>query len=591
MENFNSPTELAGAALVGSIHGGQQPITGSRIYLYAVSTAGYGKAATSLLTKGDGSDTNGTYVLSNTSGGFSISGDYTCTPSTDVYILALGGKSSSTSATNSAIALTAALGKCPVAANFAAATPYINITEITTVASVYALAGFMTTPTAASTSGTALAQTGLDNAFQTAANLSNIATGAVNATIGSNGTIPVARIDTLADVIAACVNTDGTGNACSTLFNNSQSGSSVPSDTVTALLNIAHNPGANVSALYNLVTPQSPFQPTLTSAPNDLALSVQYTTPNLNSPLNLRSDASGNLWFRDGGSSSNLVEKLGPSGAVLSGPGYAVGGQGGGDSLTLDAQGNVFLGDRSAFSVFKLGPNGTLLSPANGFPAFCSNPNANVDAVAMDGSGNVWASGSGGCALKETSTGTVLSGASGFPSTSDDSLSLAIDSTGAAWITGVTNSVVRRVSKSGTILADYGSTVFTPYSIAIDAADTAWIANHSQGDITHLLPSGAFTVLFGGGLYNPNELSIDGANTVWVANNSTQISAFTNGGTAITSSNGYTASTGGVVRSLAIDGSGNLWTAINGPDLIVEFIGLATPSARPILPGQLGVRP
>ena len=49
-----------GLALAGSIYGGQQPVTASHLYLMAAGTSGYGKASASLLTTGDGSDSNGT---------------------------------------------------------------------------------------------------------------------------------------------------------------------------------------------------------------------------------------------------------------------------------------------------------------------------------------------------------------------------------------------------------------------------------------------------------------------------------------------------------------------------------------------------
>ena len=434
----------------------------------AAGTAGYGKASTSLLTTGDGTDSNGTYVLSYSNGSFSVTGKYTCTAGSEVYILALGGKSSSTSAANPSIGLMATLGACPTAGNFLGATPYVSINELTTVAAAYSLAGYMTGPAALSSSGTALATSGIANAFATSASLANIANGSANGTVGSNGKASIAKINTLGDIIAACINTDGTGSACSTLFTNTQSNGTTPTDTITSLLNIAHTPAANVSNLYNLVVASAPFQPTLTSAPNDFALSIAYTTPNLASPLNVRADATGNVWFRNG-SSSNIVEELSPTGAVLSGAsgyaGYS------GASIALDAQGNAFLASRNSFGILKLSSTGALLSPATGYLGTCNDPNANLAATAMDGSGNIWGSGSGGCALKITNLGTVLSGASGFPSTSDNSVALALDSTNAAWIGGIANSTIRRVSAKGSVLADYGAW-FTRHSVSLSTAST-----------------------------------------------------------------------------------------------------------------------
>jgi hypothetical protein len=66
-----------------SVHGGQQPVSGATLQLYAVGTTGDGSAATPLLTQAVTSDANGN---------FDITGGYTCpSASTLVYITATGG--------------------------------------------------------------------------------------------------------------------------------------------------------------------------------------------------------------------------------------------------------------------------------------------------------------------------------------------------------------------------------------------------------------------------------------------------------------------------------------------------------------------
>jgi len=85
----------AGARLSGAVHGGQQPVVGAHVYLFAANTTGYGgagiaassgNASLSLLTSGAGTTldssggaTTGDYfVTTDASGNFSITGDYTC---------------------------------------------------------------------------------------------------------------------------------------------------------------------------------------------------------------------------------------------------------------------------------------------------------------------------------------------------------------------------------------------------------------------------------------------------------------------------------------------------------------------------------
>src|SRR5580704_2135816 len=82
-----APSRLAepvsGPLLKGSVHGGQQPVYGAAIRLYAAGASGYGQGATNLLA---------TPVTTDPAGGFNISGDYTCpSATTQVYLTATGG--------------------------------------------------------------------------------------------------------------------------------------------------------------------------------------------------------------------------------------------------------------------------------------------------------------------------------------------------------------------------------------------------------------------------------------------------------------------------------------------------------------------
>ena len=55
----NSPSSVPGVAVQGKIHGGQQPIAGARVYLYAANTIGYGSASVSLLKSASGTSEDG----------------------------------------------------------------------------------------------------------------------------------------------------------------------------------------------------------------------------------------------------------------------------------------------------------------------------------------------------------------------------------------------------------------------------------------------------------------------------------------------------------------------------------------------------
>ena len=176
----SAPTADAGLAIQGKVFGGQQPIVGAQVYLFAANAGvftpnanGYGNASVSLLTSGtgrtldnSGGPTNGDYYVTTLTGGaFSITGDYTCTANTQVYLYALSGNPGSGGfADNPSSGLLAALGNCPSGGTFSSSL-YVVVNEVSTAGTAYAIAGFATDATHVSSSGTALAKTGIGNAF------------------------------------------------------------------------------------------------------------------------------------------------------------------------------------------------------------------------------------------------------------------------------------------------------------------------------------------------------------------------------------------------------------------------------------------
>jgi phosphatidylserine/phosphatidylglycerophosphate/cardiolipin synthase-like enzyme len=90
-------------------------------------------------------------------------------------------------------------------------------------------------------------------------------------------------LQTLADIIAACVNSSGgaagDSSVCGQLFTlATPSSGSAPTDTVGAILNILKQPTVNVPQLYALVPAQPPFIPTLSGAPASWALPITSNT-------------------------------------------------------------------------------------------------------------------------------------------------------------------------------------------------------------------------------------------------------------------------------------------------------------------------
>ena len=364
-----TPAAAAHVAMQGHVFGGQQPVSGSTIQLYAAGQTGYNLASTPLISAAVTTDANGN---------FSITGDYTCPYSTSqVYIMATGGNSGS--GTNANLALMAPLGAC---GNLSSST-FIIINELTTVAGAYALSGFMTSPTQLSTTPTNLV--GLTNAFATVNKLVNVSNGQLpGSTLPTGATEPLSLMNTLADIIASCVNTNGVGGSstnCATLFTDATpSGGTAPTDTLTAALNIAKNPANNAAALFALAPSTAPFQPTLTTAPSAFTVSIRYApTGTFSTPSASAIDSSGNVWVTNSGNNTVAVVN-----AITSAPTILSGGSLNAPSaIAFDARGNAWVPNKgnSSLSAFTSAGAGSVALTAN-----LSSPSA----VAIDGQGLIW---------------------------------------------------------------------------------------------------------------------------------------------------------------------------------------------------------
>jgi hypothetical protein len=260
------------APVSGFVHGGQQPISGATIQLYAAGSSGDGSAATALLT---------TSVTTNSSGSFNLTGLYTCpTASTAVFLVAIGGSPGLPSGgTNPQIAMMTALGPC---GNLTSSTN-VEVNEVTTVAATYALAPYMQSYADVG-SNPSDAQL-MASAFTMAAELANTGSGSSPGVgVPTGQVVPYQKLNTLADIVSTCINSSGgkagDSSSCGVLFSlASAASSSAPTDTVGAILDIALHPTSNVVPIYNLNPPTDPFQPSLSTAPADWTLSITSSTP------------------------------------------------------------------------------------------------------------------------------------------------------------------------------------------------------------------------------------------------------------------------------------------------------------------------
>lgn len=407
---------MPGSRLTGSIHGGQQPIGGATVQLYATGSTGYGSgyaypSGTSLL--------GATVVTSDANGKFSISNDYTCpTAATQVYLVATGGNPGLGLGTNPNIGLMATLGQCGQLSN----STFVSINELTTVASVWALSPFMSGMRNIGSSSTN--PQGLMNAFNAVNKLVNTATGIVSGpALPAGATLPVSKINTLADILASCVNsaggTAGDGSTCGILFSNATVNGTAPADTITAAMNMAQHPNNQVAALTNMASPTAPFQPALAATPNDLQLVISYSAGGFSVPQGVAVDASGNVWVPN--ATANTLTQLDNSGTPLSGTsGYSAGTLNQPSSIAVDISGNAWVANKGNSTVSEINSSGTTGTIYSG--AGLNAPTS----IAIDAYGNVWAANNGSSSVTEISPSGTLT--TYTPSGVSTPIGIAIDS-------------------------------------------------------------------------------------------------------------------------------------------------------------------
>jgi streptogramin lyase len=606
-----------GVVLAGTVHGGQQPVSGSHVYLYAASSTGYGAASTSLLNITGSNvtvDTSGNaYVTTNAGGNFTITSDYTCpVTNPEVYLVATQGNPGlAGGANNTALSLLSALGPCQ---SLTTATT-VNIDEVSTAAAVTALQQFMVDEYHIGTSATNA--TGLANAFANVPNLVNSATGSALATTPlGNGAAPQSKLNTLGNILAPCVNSVGpTSPACVALFAAATpSGGTAPTDTATAMLSIAKNPGSNVGTLFGLTTAAAPFAPSLTTPPNDFALAVTYTGGGLKSPGAVVIDASGNAYTTNcntcnGASGTDSIVGFGPQGAILTGSTGFTANIHNPEGLAIDTTGDIWVTNLATGSalgqVTKLLPSGTT---ATGFP-YAGTLGSPV-AVAPDALGNAWVSNQTGNSLVQIGTAgtllqTVTNSALLVP------MGVGIDGTGNVFAAASGSSDILKVNPLTLATTPYiVGGIAGPIGISIDNADNVWtIDNQTDAlSIVNGTTGNAVTKTTGDGIgvAQAAQVAIDGAGTGWLANcragcpgsGSTapdNLLHFNSAGTTLTASDGFEDSHLSAAGIAAIDGSGNIWVSNNTGASLTEFLGLAvpvkTPTATAASLNQLGVKP
>jgi hypothetical protein len=504
-----------------------------------------------------------------------------------------------TPTTNNNVVQLATLGNCPSSGNFSTAgngaLSYVYLNEVSTIATAYTFQPFtlatnndawhigspatmpaypVTTP--ATTVPDTLALLGIANAANTAAQLYNIQGGtnisisgdgeghlANNLTAAGNGIVPQATIDSLANIIAACVDSVPSAvgvptTQCADLFNIARADGTTtgtePVDTATAAINIARYPAGNHSSasvddtyasdIFAISSGTVPYVPALENPPNDWTIAINYpvtlslysstygfgANPWASKAESIEVDGNADIWVT--GQTNFSIVRLNNLGVIYPAtaqndlgyiPGY----------VSVDGLNNAWTGSAAnASAIFEAGSNGVFTATYGTALEFTDAYVDIADKVGDDYFVAKTAGTGGNYELFEYPYGsTSATTPNVYPLTTsgfgaNNVAHGAIDANGDFWLTSESgNYQIAKVTKTGTNVWLYNTGVSRPEFVAIDANGTGWIPSQTAaGPIYEITSAGAHTSLTSGTggtgatLSNPFGAAVDGNGNVWVTN-------------------------------------------------------------------------
>jgi len=338
------------------------------------------------------------------------------------------------------------------------------------------------------------------------------------------------------------------------------------------------------------------------------------TSAQLNNPLGIAVDASGNVYIAD--VDNFRIRKVAVDGTIttLAGDGWrGISGDGGPATsaeflsptgVGLDAAGNVYIIDDSSLALRKVAPDGTITTVAS----------VGGDELAVSAVGDVYIASFGNTVSRVAVDGTITTVAGngnagysgdGGPATSAELNSpsgLAVDASGNLYIADYSNNRVRKVAATdGTIttVAGNGTSSYSgdggpatsaqlgPGSVAVDASGNLYIADVANDRVRKVGADGTITTVAGNGaawlgdggsaasaqLNAPSGLAVDASGNLYIADTGDyrirkvaadgMISTVAGDGVAGSSGDGGPATSAQLNRpsAVALDSGGNLYIA------------------------------
>ncbi|MCX6952896.1 MAG: hypothetical protein NTV51_12140 [Verrucomicrobia bacterium] len=372
-------------------------------------------------------------------------------------------------------------------------------------------------------------------------------------------------------------------------------------------------------------------------------------------PQGIAVDGSGTIYVAD--TNNSTIRKIAAGGVVTTFAGVATQpgtADGVGASalfnfpfgLATDATGNVYVADHGSSTIRKISPGGTVTTLAgSGGLSGSVDGQGNVarfdhpSAVSLDSAGNVYVIDTSNQTVRKITPGgsvTTLAGTAGSVGKTDGTGAAAkffypsgitVTAGGTVYVADTGNHTIRAVSAVGAVSTLAGATglagiadgfggeaLFSyPAGVAIDGAGTLFIADHNNHTIRKMSTAGQVTTVAGaagipgssdgvGGaarFNGPTGVAVDGNGNIYVADaGNTSIRKITSNGTVSTFAglSGIAGSTDGVgigarfnaPQGLAVDSAGNVYVADTNNSTIRKITPAGTVTTLAGVAGQTG---
>jgi sugar lactone lactonase YvrE len=224
------------------------------------------------------------------------------------------------------------------------------------------------------------------------------------------------------------------------------------------------------------------------------------TGAELNEPVDLAVDASGNLYISDEG--NNVIRKVAPGGAVTTFAGDGTAGYkdgagtaaefNGPEGIVIDETGNVYVADSQNKVIRKITSSGVVSTYAgSGTSGYLDGPGTTAEFATPNG--------------------------------------LAIDKSRNIYVADVSNNVIRKISSGGTVSTYAGTgaagsangaassaSFHFPSGVTVDPSGNLFVVETANGDVREISTGGQVTT-FATGLLGPIRVTIDGASSLYAS--------------------------------------------------------------------------